>query len=158
MKKTILILSFVLLLVCCKTKKPLIQKQENHKTIITTQTIRDTIIETEIDSSHYQALLDCQDGKVVVKNVVNSEPGRNLKSPKVRIDNNNLNVDCQTIANKLFIQWKEKFVKEYESQTKEVPITVNQLTWLQETQIKLFWLLLIINAAYFTIKYLISKF
>lgn len=158
MKKTILILSCLLLLVCCKTKKPLIQKQENHKTIITTQTIRDTIIETEIDSSHYQALLDCQDGKVVVKNVVNSEPGRNLKSPKVRIDNNNLNVDCQTIANKLFIQWKEKFVKEYESQTKEVPITVNQLTWWQQTQIKLFWLLLIINAAYFTIKYLISKF
>lgn len=135
-------LFFVLitLLVSCGSKKPVVVKNETTTTKTTTETVHDTILKIEKDSSYYQALLDCQDGKVVVKNVSQSEPGRTLKSPKVRLENNILKVDCEAKAQELFAQWKSTYETNATFQTIEVPVVTNVLTWWQQTQIKLFWL------------------
>lgn len=131
----------ILVVSCRSTKSPVVQNNTTtEKTII--ETVHDTVFKIEADSSIYQALLDCQDGKVVVKEVIQAEPGRNLKSPKVRIDNNKLQVDCETRALELFAQWKSIYENENRSQVKEVPVEVNRLTWWQQTQIRLFWILL----------------
>jgi hypothetical protein len=127
------------LLVSCGSTKPVVVKNETVTTKTITETVHDTIFKIEKDSSYYQALLDCQDGKVVVKNVIQSEPGRNLKSPKVRIDNNQLNVDCEARAQELFAQWKSTHETDSITIIKEVPVVTNVLTWWQQTQIKLFW-------------------
>jgi len=127
------------LLVSCGSTKPVVVKNETVTTKTITETVHDTIFKIEKDSSYYQALLDCQDGKVVVKNVIQSEPGRNLKSPKVRVDNNQLNVDCEAQAEELFAQWKSTHETDSITITKEVPVVTNVLTWWQQTQIKLFW-------------------
>ena len=135
-------LFFVLitLLVSCGSKKPVVVKSETTTTKTITETVHDTIFKIEKDSSYYQALLDCQDGKVVVKNVSQSEPGRNLNSPKVRLENNILKVDCEAKAQELFAQWKSIYESNAAFQTIEVPVVTNVLTWWQQTQIKLFWL------------------
>ncbi len=49
-----------------------------------------TFFQIEKDSSPYNALLKCQNRKIVFRNVTQAEPGRSLKSPKVRLDNNKL--------------------------------------------------------------------
>lgn len=141
MKKIKLGCLFVLitLLVSCASTKPVVVKNETTTTQTITETVHDTIFKIEKDSSYYQALLDCQDGKVVVKNVIQSEPGRNLKSPKVRIDNNTLTVDCEARAQELFAQWKSTAETNTIIKIKEVPVITNVLNWLQQTQIKLFW-------------------
>ncbi len=150
-------LFFVLImLVSCSSKKPVVVKNETITTKTITETVHDTIFKTEKDSSYYQALLDCQDGKVVVKNVVQSEPGRTLKSPKVRVDHNTLQVNCETEAQRLFAQWKSKHIQENTQQVKEVPVITNMLTWWQETQIKGFRILLgllLLIAIYTVFKY-----
>lgn len=135
-------LFFVLitLLVSCGSKKPVVVKSETTTTDTITETVHDTIFKIEKDSSYYQALLDCQDGKVVVKSVSQSEPGRTLKSPKVRLENNILQVDCETKAQELFAKWKSTYKSKTIVKTKEVPVVTNVLTWWQQTQIKLFWL------------------
>jgi hypothetical protein len=138
-------LFFVLImLVSCSSNKPVVMKNETITTKTIIETVHDTIFEIEKDSSYYQALLDCQDGKVVVKNVVQSEPGRTLKSPKVRVDHNILKVNCEAQAQELFAQWKAKYLQENTEQVREVPVITNTLTWWQQTQIKGFWLMLAI--------------
>lgn len=134
----------IMLLVSCVSKKPVVVKNETTTKDTITETVHDTIFKIEKDSSYYQALLDCQDGKVVVKNVSQSEPGRTLKSPRVRLRNNILQVDCEAKAQELFAKWKSTYKSKTTVITKEVPVVTNVLTWWQQTQIKLFRLFAII--------------
>ena len=123
-----------------------------------TETMHDTVFKIEKDSSFYQAYLECQDGKVVTKNVTQSESGRNLKSPKVRIENNLLNVDCESEASELFAQWKSQYIQEMSNSTRQIPVVTNELTFWQELQIRLFWILTAVVAIWIVWQLLKAKF
>ena len=127
-------LFFLFAVVSCKSTKPTVTEQETI-TKTTVETLHDTVFKTEIDSSAYRALLDCREGKVVVKEVTNAEPGRNLKSPKVRIDNNILSVACEAKAQELFAFWKSTQVQDIQYKTNTVTIFTNILTFWQKFQI-----------------------
>ena len=71
--------------------------------------------------------------KQFLKSIKKTGFGRKLKQPKVSIENNQLNVDCKSEAEKLFATWKNTFVKSYKE--KSIPIITNDLTWFQKTQI-----------------------
>ncbi|MBS1535315.1 MAG: hypothetical protein JST78_09575 [Bacteroidetes bacterium] len=119
------LLTLFAVLVSCKSTKPTV----NSETTTIVETVHDTIFKTEKDSSSYKAYLDCVNGKAIIKEVVHAEPGRNLKSPTVRLVNNTLQVDCEARAQELFAKWKST-VKD---RIKYIP--VNVLTWWQKTQI-----------------------
>jgi hypothetical protein len=146
MKKLLALLGCLFLtfaVTSCKSTKPTVNVTET-ATKTTIEKVHDTIFKTEIDSSSYKALLDCRDGKVVVKEVIQTEPGRILKSPKVRIDNNKLDVDCKAKAEQLFAQWKSTQVNDIQFKTNTITNTINKLTFWQEFQIKGFRILAII--------------
>jgi hypothetical protein len=145
----------VLVLVSCSSPKPVLS-QEKAKTITITETVHDTIFKIEKDSSSYRALLECQNGKVVLKNVTQTEPGRTLKSPRVRVDNNKLIVDCELKKQKLYAFWKSKQVKEVELKTIRITKYINVLTFWQKVQIWLGRIFLIV-LVYFIIR-LVYKF
>ncbi|PJJ08652.1 hypothetical protein CLU83_1938 [Flavobacterium sp. 1] len=145
----------VLVLVSCSSPKPVLS-EEKAKTITITETLHDTIFKIEKDSSSYRALLECQNGKVILKNVTQAEPGRSLKSPKVRLDNNKLSVDCELNKQELYAFWKSKQVKEVEFKTIRITEYTNVLTFWQKVQIWLGRIFLII-LVYYAIK-LVSKF
>ena len=147
----------ILLVSCGSTKSAVVQNNTTTEKTIT-ETVHDTIFKIEADSSIYQALLDCQNGKVVVKEVIKAEPGRTLKSPRVRIDNNKLKVDCEAEAQKLFAQWKSTHETEKIFVSKEIPVKVNELTWWQQTKIRLFWIFLIIILANLSWRFIKSNF
>ena len=130
-------------MVSCSSTKPSVTDKEV-TTTKSVEKVHDTIFKTEIDSSTYKALLECRDGKVVVKEVIQSEPGRKLKSPKVRIDNNQLNVDCRAEAEKLFAFWKSTNIQEVQYRTITVTKFTNILTFWQQFQIKGFRILSIL--------------
>lgn len=132
-----------LVLVSCKSPKPVLS-EEKTKTITIRETVHDTVFKIEKDSSSYNALLECQNGKVILKNVTQAEPGRTLKSPKVRLDNNKLNVDCELKEQELYARWKSQQVKETEVQTINTTKFVNYLTFWQKVQIWLGRLLLLV--------------
>ena len=125
---------FAILASCGSSKPPIVTQKETIKTI--TETVRDTIFKIEKDSSYYNALLECQGGKVVIKEVVSAESGRTLKSPKVRLDNNQLKIDCEARAQELLAHYKNTHEKEV--QTIRIPYEVNKLTFWQQQQIYLF--------------------
>ncbi|MBS7234150.1 hypothetical protein KHA90_24415 [Flavobacterium psychroterrae] len=136
-----LFLVLTMFLVSCAGKKPVVVQNTTTIEKVITETIHDTVLTVQKDSSSYNALLECINGKVAIKSVTQAEPGRNLKSPKVRIADNVLKVDCESKAQELFLQWKSTYITEHKQEIKEVPIITNVLTWRQETQIKGFWFL-----------------
>ncbi|KFC59817.1 hypothetical protein FEM08_13280 [Flavobacterium gilvum] len=143
------------LLVSCGSNKPVVVQNET-KTI--TQTVHDTVFKIEKDSASLKALLECQNGKVVVKNIVQSEPGRTLKSPRVRIADNVLQVDCEARARELLAHYKNTHEAKILTVTKT--IEVNKLTWWQQTQIKGFWgfmVILLLIVVYTVFKYNFKK-
>ncbi|WP_268847389.1 hypothetical protein [Flavobacterium aestivum] len=142
-------------LVSCSSPKPALSEDKT-KTITITETVHDTIFRIEKDSSSYMALLECQNGKVVLKNVTQAEPGRKLKSPRVRVENNKLSVDCEINKQELYAFWKSKQVKEVQLQTIRITKYINQLTFWQKLQIWLGRIFLIV-LVYFIIR-LVYKF
>lgn len=142
LKFIVLLLSFMVLASCTSTKPAMIENKT--QTISIKETVHDTIFKIEKDSSFYHALLDCQNGKVVIKQVVQAESGRNLNSPKVRLDNNQLKIDCEARARELLAHYKNTLQTKQLVITKTITIEVNKLTWGQQTQIKGFWIVLFI--------------
>ena len=128
-------------LISCKSSSvvpPTTTDVNTTKTV--TVTIHDTILETQKDSSYYKAYLECVNGKVVVsqdyKPKVETREGKYLPPPKVKIEDNILQVDCLAEAQKLFYQWQEKYIQEHKSSVERIPYPVIQpLTWWQTTQI-----------------------
>lgn len=137
MKKIGLLISSLFVLfavVSCSSTKPTVTEKEI-VTKTTVETVHDTVFKTEIDSSTYKALLECRDGKVVVKQVMQAEPGRKLKSPKVRLDNNELKVDCEARAEALFASWKSTHVQDIQFRINTITKFTNKLTFWQQFQI-----------------------
>jgi hypothetical protein len=124
-------------MVGCVSKKPIVLQNETIRTKI--ETVHDTVFTIEKDSSSIRALIECINGKPVIKKVVQSKPGRNLKSPTVYLQDNVLKVDCEAEAQRLFAQYKNTFESEYKKEQLP-PIEVNKLTFLQQLQIKCFWI------------------
>lgn len=124
----------VLVLVSCSSPKPVLSEDKT-KTITIKETLHDTVFKIEKDSSSFKALLECQNGKVVLKNVTQAEPGRTLKSPRVRLDNNKISVDCELKEQELYAFWKSQQVKEVEIKTVRTTEFTNVLTFWQKVQI-----------------------
>jgi predicted small lipoprotein YifL len=141
MKKRISIFCclFVLLtMASCGSSKPIVLQNETIKTRI--ETVHDTVFRIEKDSSSIQALMECINGKPVIKEIVQSKSGRNLKSPTIGFKDNLLRVDCEAEAQRLFAQYKDTYVGETET-IQLPPIEVNRLTFWQKLQINLFQIL-----------------
>lgn len=139
-------------LVCCKSTSvvpPATTDTTITKTV--TETQRDTVWQTEKDSSYYRAYLECVNNKVVFNpnKGVETQKGNHLLPPKVNIKDNVLEVDCIAEAQNLFFQWKEKYIAENKATIQKIPYPVPaELSWWQTTQIwagrVLFSLLLLI--------------
>lgn len=134
-------------LVACKSASvvpPTITEKTITKTV--TEVVRDTVFEVQKDSSFYKAYLECVEGKVVIKE--NTKPvttkGKYLQPPKVNITDNVLQVDCEAEAQKLFFQWKEKYIQAVvENMIKHPYIVEKELSWWQITQMYLGRILII---------------
>ncbi|MCH4832834.1 hypothetical protein E5F92_009165 [Flavobacterium columnare] len=124
------------------------------------EVVHDTTFVTVPDTATYKALLDCQNGKVVVKEVlVNSEGKNHLKKPKVKIEDNKLSVDCEARAQELFAKWKSEQKTEVHETVRNIYHEVEKsLTWWQLFQIWCGRLLLIVIMLFLIIKYLVKVY
>jgi hypothetical protein len=147
LKKTGLLFLALVLLASCNSSKPALTENKT-QTITITETVHDTVFKIEKDSSSYNALLQCQNGIVMIKDVTQAETGRRLKSPRVRVENNKLSVDCEINKQELYAFWKSKQVKEVEFKTINTTKFVNQLTFWQKLQIWLGRIFLIVMCYY----------
>ena len=164
-----------LLLTSCKSKPV---PGETKETIIQKfETVKDTVLVVEKDSSYYSAYIDCVNGKPVLiqsqkqisdynqKNpgqtatAPKSVAGRSVKSPAVNLENGVLSVNCQKEAEKLFFKWRETYIKELQINNKPV-YKDRELTNFQIVKITIgsivIWILGL-AVLVFGIRFLISK-
>lgn len=141
MKKLFITLSFCFLLVVgvtsCKSKVISLPTTETTKSVVITETVHDTVFKIEKDNSSYQALLECQNGKVVIKSKVEkqSKNGK-LEPPTVKIEDNKIFVDCNLKEQQLYAKWKSQNRNEYLEVLKKIPIVIeNNLNGWQMFQI-----------------------
>ena len=137
----ILLIFISLGLVSCASKKPV------DPVIITntkevTHIVRDTVFKVASDSSYYEAFIECQNGKPVLKETPettkNGKTGRSLNKPKASIDGDKLKVDCYKNEEELHKKWEETYIKEHEQKPIYVPQNVYKdkpLTFWQKLQI-----------------------
>lgn len=136
MKKSLLywfgFLTLLLIMTSCKSSKPIVI--EKTKTITETITERDTTFIIEADSSSIKALIECQKGKPVIKKIIEKQPGKNLKTPKLSInDIGVLIVDCEQEVTELKakIREKDKLIQEMDQVPVEVPAEISGWQWFQ---------------------------
>lgn len=140
-------------LASCSSSKPAIETKIITKEVV--KTIRDTVVKIAQDSSSYQALIDCRNGKALIKQVVKAEPGRILKSPKVRLDDNKLSIDCEARSQEAVLHYIN--THQTQSITHTIPVEVNKLTFWQTFQIVGFKVFAFILTAYLAVMYLKKK-
>jgi hypothetical protein len=160
-----------LLLTSCKSKLPEETKTTYVKSV---ETVKDTVFVVEKDSSFYQAYIDCANGKPVLvesfeddnnkypksAEVPQRKAGKDLKIPKVKLSNNGLlTVNCEKEAQRLFAQWREKYIQQFTETQKPIYIDKELTTW-QNIQLytgKVTQGVLVILLLAFLIRFLISK-
>lgn len=157
LKQTLILIFAILLTVVtsCKTAVPQGSK-ETVSTITITEVVHDTVFTIQKDSSSYKALLECREGKVVIKTPIKATAGKVTEKPKVLIQNNELSVDCETKAQELFAQWKSQDKHEKIAVTERIPYPVEkQLTFWQKLLIvcgKIFLTLVVLACITFILK------
>lgn len=133
------------LLWSCKPRELPKEKEIVTVTKTITEVKRDTIVKVEADSSYYEALIQCQNGKPVLLTDNGSykiTSGKNLQPPTVVLnDSGELKISCEYLENELKIALKEKRILEEKLSEKTIvppPIEIEKaLSWWQRTWIGL---------------------
>jgi hypothetical protein len=103
-------------------------------------TVRDTVVSIEADSSLIQALLECDSaGNVYVKQLLEYRAGKNLQPPQLSIHNNRLTAVSKTDSMGIYLQLHDKYREQNKTEvkTKTVTVHVNELYWWQKILIGL---------------------
>ena len=85
--------------------------------------VKDSLIPLPADSGLIKALLECQDGKVVVKEILETKPGKRVV-PFFSVQNNVLTTGAKIDSSSIYFAWKETHIREsrIESRTIEKPV------------------------------------
>lgn len=138
---------------CSSNKKVIsLQPTSTEKVTRTVEEVkRDTLWQVEADQSQYVAELAIQGNKIVVKDAnIKRSKQKVLQPPAVQIHGNKLIVDCHVEAQRLFFEWKDKYIQEKTVKEVRIPVPVPlELSWWQSTQLwlgRIFLLLLAIGS------------
>jgi hypothetical protein len=156
MKNSIYLLIMLLFLVSCHTTKTTPQNivVSAHTT---KEIVRDTIYLLKADTSTYTASLKVDtNGKIKIESILNSDSGKYVKVPKVKIKNNKLQVDCYAEAQALYKQWIEKHQFDTKVETKIRTVKIEKpYPWYVTVQLwisRLFLLIAIIGLIGYYVK------
>lgn len=147
----------LVLLVSCKSRKPAEPIIIEHTKTVT-EKVHDTIYKIEADSAFYQAFVECRNGKPqIVNNTVQEKGGKNITA-QVKLENNQLTVDCNQKALEIFKTWKSQYVSELKPQIVELEVVKEverEFSFWQKTQLwagRIFLLLIGLSIIGFIIK------
>lgn len=148
MKSFILILFSTSLLMSCKPRELPREKEMVTITKTITEFKHDTIVKVRADSSFYESLIECQNGKPVLIPPQSSKSetllisGKNLQPPKVVLeDSGKLKISCQYLENLLKVTLREKqiLIDKLSEKTITPPpeYIEKQLSWWQKLWLNL---------------------
>ncbi len=92
--------------------------------------VKDSLIPLPADSGWLRALLECQNGKVVVKHIIDIKPGKRIV-PFFSVQNNILTTGAIIDSSSIYFAWKETHIRVSRIESKIVEIPVYKVKGLQ---------------------------
>ena len=96
----------------------------------TVSCVKDSLIPLPADSGLIKALLECQDGKVVVKEILEIKPGKRVV-PFFSVQNNVLTTGAKIDSSSIYFAWKETHIRESRIESRTIEKPVYKVTGLQ---------------------------
>jgi hypothetical protein len=93
----------------------------------TVTSVKDSLIPLPADSGLIKALLECQDGKVVVKEILSVKPGKHV-IPFFSVQNNVLTPGAKIDSSSIYLSWKETHIRESRIESKAIEKPVYKVT------------------------------
>lgn len=142
MKKTIYLILIALLLASCRTPRVITAESRQTQTdsIVIRETIRDTTVIVEADSSMISALVECDSmGRAYIRQLTAYRSGERLQPPKITIEDNILTATATADSLNIKIQLLERQIESHKakSEVRVEFVEVNRPTWWQQLWIKI---------------------
>ena len=114
----------------CAERYPVPVKTELTVQHDTVTCVKDSLIPLPSDSGLIKALLECRDGKVVVKEILEMKPGKRIV-PFLTLQNNILTTGAKIDSSSIYFSWKETHIRETRMEINTIEKPVYKVTGLQ---------------------------
>jgi hypothetical protein len=160
----LILLLFVSLTGCiseqrCLKRYPPAEHTETFVQHDTVTCVKDSLIPLPADSGLIRALLECKEGKVVVKQIEEIKPGKRVV-PFIDLKNNVLISGARIDSSSVYFAWKEIHIRESKIQVKTIEKPVYKVTGFQNFLIwsgGIAWSILLILIGFGLIRTFIKK-
>jgi len=92
--------------------------------------IEDSLIPLPADSGWLKALMECQNGKVLVREILEAKPGKRV-IPFFSLQNNILTTGAKIDSSSIYFSWKETHIRESRIESRTIEKPVYKVTGLQ---------------------------
>ena len=143
----------------CQRRYPSAERTETVIQHDTITTVKDSLIPQPADSGLIRALLECQEGKVIIRQIEEISPGKKVV-PFIDLKNNVLTAGAKIDSSSIYFAWKETHIRELKIQLKIIEKPVYKVTSFQNFLIwsgKIFWVILLLVIGVVLIRAFIKK-
>ncbi|MEG1648332.1 MAG: hypothetical protein RR277_00420 [Rikenellaceae bacterium] len=135
--KLFLITTILLSLLGCRSIKPIVVENFQHDSIYITETVRDSLVKIEQDSSMIRALIECDSmGNAHLKELIEYKAGSRVPPPSLFLANNILTAKAKTDSMGIYLKLKERYSELHRSVQETKIVEVNYLTTWQKFWVK----------------------
>ena len=125
----------------------------------TVTSVKDSLIPLPADSGLIKALLECQDGKVVVKEILSIKPGKRV-IPFFSVQNNVLTTGAKIDSSSIYFSWKETHIRESRIESTTIEKLVYKVTGFQNFLIwsgGIAWAIIVVLVAIKLIRFYLKR-
>jgi len=143
----------------CQKRFPSAERTETVIQHDTVTSVKDSLIPLPADSGLIRALLECREGKVVIRQIEEIRPGKKIV-PFIDLKNNVLTAGAKIDSSSIYFAWKETHIRESMVQLKVIEKPVYKVTGFQNFLIwsgKIFWVILLMVIGVALIRAFIKK-
>jgi len=114
----------------CLKRYPPTERTETIVQHDTVTTVKDSLIPLPADSGLIRALLECREGKVVIRQIEEIKPGKKVV-PFIDLKDNVLTTGARIDSSSIYFAWKETHIRESKIQVKTIEKSINKVTGFQ---------------------------
>ena len=143
----------------CSERYPVAERSDVFVQHDTITTVKDSLIPLPADSGLIKALLECQDGKVVVKEILSIKPGKRL-IPFFSVQNNVLTTGAKIDSSSIYFSWKETHIRESRIESMTIEKTVFKVSSFQSFLIwsgGIAWAIIVVLVAIILIRFYLKR-
>ena len=143
----------------CSERYPPAESSDVYIQHDTVTRVKDSLIPMPADSGLIKALLECRDGKVVVKEILEARPGHHVV-PFINLQDNILTTGAKIDSSSIYFSWKETHIRDSRVESRTIEKTVFKVSGFQIFLIwtgGIAWAVLLILAGFSLIRFYLKR-